>query len=153
MIKLTNVNTVELVKKAYELSRPQGLGFLHFIEGDTLTDEEAKQFIMEDGTVNMDYVKGRACKFHTFIKNGEFFINDNWYDHTDTQLKELLKTIGIQHEKEELKNHGVACNCDDCRQSKGSNPYNPQKHFQELIKDPNHGIKFMTEDEFFGKTK
>ena len=30
MIDVTNVNMVELVKKAYDLSRPQGMGMLHF---------------------------------------------------------------------------------------------------------------------------
>lgn len=59
MIDITDVNMVEFVKKVYDLSRPQGMGMMHFTPVP-LTDEEAKSLINDDGTVNMDYVRGRA---------------------------------------------------------------------------------------------
>ena len=91
MIDITGTDLIKFVKKVYELSQPQGLGFLHYQEGG-LSDEEAKTLIKENGNyvVNMDYVKGRACKMIVFRKNNKLLIQDSWYDHTDNQLKELL---------------------------------------------------------------
>ena len=57
MIDITGVNMIELVKKAYDLSRPQGMGMMHFTP-DPLTDEEAKSLIQENGEVSLDYVGG-----------------------------------------------------------------------------------------------
>jgi len=128
---LTEKEKIMLIKKAYELSRPQGLGMLHFMANDQLTDKEAQSFIREDGTVGMDYVKGRACKFDIVLRNKKLYLPDNWYDHTNAKYQELLKTVNISLiEKGE---HGVACNCDDCRKEKGLETYDPQKHFEDLF--------------------
>ena len=117
MIDVTGVNMVELVKKAYELSRPQGMGMLHY-QPDPLTDEEAKALISEDGTVSLDYVKGRSCKFNIFNRDGKFEIRDSWYDHTDQHLVDLLAHVGITIEAGQT-DHGGACNCDTCRVKRG----------------------------------
>jgi len=100
MIDITGVDLKEFVKKVYELSKPQGLGFLHYESGG-LSDEEA-QFIVDNCynptrfAVAMDYVKGRACKM-TVHKNGDKLeIKDSWYDHSENQLKELLSHFGLE---------------------------------------------------------
>jgi hypothetical protein len=120
-IDVNDVNMVELIKKAYDLSSPQGLGILHFQNG-TLTDEEAKSCISKEGMINMDYVKGRACKFGVFrsLETNRLVIHSPWYDHTDEQLIELLSHVGITYEGGE--GHNICCNCDFCLEQNRGNP-------------------------------
>jgi hypothetical protein len=117
MIEITNVNLKEFAKKVYELSAPQGLGFLQpygtlledgYIEEHLKSYEDDKRFAL-----NMDYCNGRACKMTVFKKDGKLEICDNWYDHTDEQFDKLLKTFGI--EIEHHKKHNISCNCIKCR--------------------------------------
>ena len=129
MIDVTEIDKIKLVKRVYDLSRPQGLGMLHFVPGP-LSDDEAKAFIEDDGTVSMDYVSGRACKFNVFEENGKLFISDSWYDHTDGQLAELLRSVGLSTGA--TKEHGCVCNCDDCRKKQGKNKYNAAQDLQNL---------------------
>lgn len=112
MIDLTNVDMVKFVQKVYELSGPQGMGMFLFQPGG-LSDEEAKAFIQKDGSISMDYVKGRACKMHVRLDGDKLGMSDSWYDHTDSQLNELLAHIGVQGSGK--KEHGCACNCNDCQ--------------------------------------
>lgn len=116
MIDITGTDLVEFAKKVYELSVPQGLGFLHFTPSP-LTDEEAKQLVNDDDNyiaLDMDYVKGRACKMVVCRrKEGKLTITDNWYDHTDRIFQQLLDQFNI--EKSSEKEHGCACNCIDCQ--------------------------------------
>jgi hypothetical protein len=115
MIDVTKVDMVLFVKRVYELSRPQGMGFLHYTT-DPLTDEEAKGLIQPSGRVSMDYVKGRSCKMVVFVEGDKKFIRDTWYDHTESQLRQLLLDVGIVPSIESTKaRHGTACNCDDCK--------------------------------------
>ena len=108
MIKITGCDLIQLAKKAYELSSPQGMGFLHYTS-DPLNNEEAKQLIRDDPfPLDMDYIKGRSIKLH--VRK----IDDYWYDHTDEQYQELLKSIDIDFNFESKK-HNIACNCLDCR--------------------------------------
>lgn len=102
MIKLGNINMRQFVKDVYDLSKPQGMGFLHFQAGG-LTDEEAGEIIQATArgriAVSMDYVRGRACKMHVIIdETGALFIDDDWYDHSDRQFDELLSRHGIKRE-------------------------------------------------------
>lgn len=97
-LNVTGVDLRDLAKAAYRFSRPQGLGFLHFEEGE-LSDEIAQQIIDDGkkysgGGISMDYVRGRACKFHVTVRNGEQFISGRWYDHSEGDLQDLLKAIG-----------------------------------------------------------
>jgi hypothetical protein len=117
MIDVTGVDTVELVKKAYELSRPQGMGMMHF-DPTPLTDDEAKSLMNDDGSCRLDYVRGRACKFDVSVNGDKTSIRSPWYDHTDQNLVDLLAHVGITYEpgKDE---HGCACNCDTCRIKQG----------------------------------
>lgn len=117
-IDITGVDLVKFVQKVYELSAPQGLGFLHFVPG-SLSEEEAKSLINNKPdsygcVVNMDYIKGRACKIHVWKEGDSLHIADSWYDHTDTQLWELLNCVGIE-KMPIIREHGVACGCSDCR--------------------------------------
>jgi len=121
MIEITDVDLIQFAKKVYELSNPQGLGFLHFTP-KPLTDEEAKELVDnwkddKQFALDMDYVSGRACKMTVYRENGNLLINDNWYDHTDEQYKELLETFNIKLET--IKEHGPACNCITCRINQG----------------------------------
>ena len=118
-IDVTNVDLVKMIKKVYDLSRPQGLGFIHFTPVP-LSDEEASSYVQKDGTVDMDYVKGRACKFNVFKDrdNGSLYIHSPWYDHTDAQLKELLNSLDIFINEEQQEEHSYSCNCVKCQMSK-----------------------------------
>lgn len=96
MIDITGADLVDVVKAAYDLSSPQGLGHMHFKSG-SLTDEQAKSLINEDcrTPITLDYVAGRACKL-TVFKNGEkLYIRNSWYDHSEDQLLELIDRIGV----------------------------------------------------------
>jgi hypothetical protein len=105
---VTDIDLCLLVKKAYDFSKPQGLGFLHY-DPTGLTDAEARALIGEEthnrySIVNLDYVKGRACKFIVFTRPehpGRRFIKASWYDHTEDQLIGMLKSLGHSLEKVE----------------------------------------------------
>lgn len=117
MIDITEIDLIEFTKKVYELSVPQGMGFLHYTS-KPLADSEAKQLVdvfKNDKrlALDMDYVKGRACKMHVRRENGKLTIPDTWYDHTDRIYQQLLDHFGIQ--KSINKEHGCACNCIDCQ--------------------------------------
>lgn len=114
MIKLNGIDLVKFVQKVYELSVPQGLGFMHARPGG-LSEEDAKGYINEKSScvISMDYVKGRACKMGVFKQGDDLTMNDNWYDHTNEQLSELLSTFGIKLEVE--AEHNRCCNCAKCR--------------------------------------
>lgn len=96
MIDVTEYDLAALIKNAYTLSVPMGLGMLHFKAGP-LSDEQVCA-IIEAGAyhsrseiaVNMDYVNGRAVKLTVFRKEDRLYIRKEWYDHSDADLKELL---------------------------------------------------------------
>jgi len=119
-IDVTGVSLTELVKAAYDLSVPQGLGFLHVLPGG-LTDEEAEELVQEGDriAVNMDYVHGRACKFMVRRDGDKLTISAPWYDHTDEQLRQLLERVGLPAPMELAGEHGLACNCRECVSARG----------------------------------
>lgn len=119
MIDITGVDLKEFVKKVYELSAPQGLGFLHYKEG-SLSNIECEN-IIEMGrddriALDMDYISGRACKMIVFKEEEKLWIRTAWYDHTDEQLKELLQHFNIT--TKEKREHGVSCNCFNCQKKR-----------------------------------
>ena len=132
MIDVTNVNMIRFVQKVYEFSQPQGLGILHFQPGE-ITEKEAKSFIKDNGEIALDYVKGRACKMFVTKQNDGLFIRNSWYDHTDSQLFELLDSVGIKNIVKKQQ-HGGACNCSDCRKERGEGPYDIMKDFKQTNK-------------------
>ena len=144
MIDITDVNMVEFVKKVYELSRSQGMGMMHFVEGP-MSDEDAQSLINDDRTVSMDYVSGRACKMYTRIQDGRIVINDSWYDHSDSQLAELLEHIGLGEDVpagSSAPYHGPSCNCDDCRHKRGLKDLDPKQDFEKAKKAIEDGTAF-----------
>lgn len=98
MLKITGIDLVKFVQKVYELSKPQGLGIMHFQEGG-LPEEDAKDIVAngkkDTVAISMDYVKGRAYKMVVWREDGDLFIRPQWFDHTHAQLKELLADFGI----------------------------------------------------------
>ena len=107
-IEVTNTNLRLLVQTAYDLSKPQGMGHLHYQPGP-LSDEDADMLLECKGTsigtpsynvvVSMDYVRGRSVKMSVF-KVGEhpnkLFIRDIWFDHTEEELGILLAILGVK---------------------------------------------------------
>lgn len=115
-IEITGIDLVKFTKKVYELSLPQGFGFLQYVDNQ-LETKEAQDIIdvFKKNTrlaLSLDYIQGRACKMNVFKEDNKLFINIPWYDHTDKQLKELLKIFDIELPKSEA--HGMACNCRKC---------------------------------------
>ena len=114
---------IKFIKTVYDLSMPQGMGFLHFIP-KPLTDDEANNCIKDvkdqsDIAVNMDYVIGRSCKMVVFLEdNKDLVIRIPWYDHTDMQLKKLLDTMKVSYNEKDFEEHGISCNCHTCRQKR-----------------------------------
>lgn len=98
-INVTGCSLETLVRQAYNLSGPQGLGFLHYKDG-SLADETVAS-IIERGkgdktcAVGMDYVNGRSCKFYVYRGDGGLWVKNNWYDHSTRDLEELLKSVGV----------------------------------------------------------
>jgi hypothetical protein len=117
VIDVTSVDMVKFAQKVFELSAPQGYGFMHFTK-TPLDEKEAESMIAPDGTLDMDYVHGRACKMNVRIKDGKKVIRDQWYDHTSEQLKQLLDAFDIKAEISDK--HSPACNCDSCQDKKST---------------------------------
>lgn len=97
MIDVTDAPLPALVRAAYNPSRPQGLGYLHYQQGDLSDDEVARIISRANGHValSMDYVNGRSCKFTVFQHDGRRYISNDWYDHNDAQLRSLLDGVGL----------------------------------------------------------
>lgn len=98
-IEVTGVTLEALVRAAYNPSQPRGLGHLHFQPGD-LSDEDIAAIIDRGKgsrlhAISMDYVKGRAVKFDARRDGDRLFIKNRWYDHSDTQLRNLLVSVGL----------------------------------------------------------
>lgn len=134
MIDVTGVDLVKLAQEAFRLSRPQGLGMLHYQPDHTLSGDDARQMIDKDDdrcVLSMDYVMGRACKLTVFNEDGKLYLHDSWYDHTDQQLQELLSVVNINPPAPDAE-HGCACNCEDCRTKHGKGPYDAKRAMSGL---------------------
>jgi len=126
-INITGVNLIKFVKEVYGLSVPAGLGWLHFTE-EKLTDEEVKEILDiwkndKQFALDMDYIKGRACKMTVFKKENKLYIRSPWFDHTDMQLKKLLRVVwpkDIPFLKIKTEEHGISCNCVLCQNKRGT---------------------------------
>lgn len=110
-IDVTGIDLVAFAKEVYRLSLPKGLGRFHFQPGD-LSDEDANACV-HDGSLDMDYVRGRCCKMHVSRQNGQLLAPDSWYDHTDTDYAALLSKFGFSLPATSA--HGAACECDTCQ--------------------------------------
>lgn len=92
-IDVTHCDLATLVRAAYDLSVPQGMGFLHAQPG-SLSDAEVASILSNPRGLVMDYVKGRAIKLTVYQDDGRKYFYGPWYDHTEAQLDELLTRIG-----------------------------------------------------------
>lgn len=86
----------ELIRKAYELSAPRGLGHIHYRKGG-LGESEVDEIIAAAGKTgfnryaDMDYVNGRSVKMPIyFADGGNLKIWRHWPDHGETGMLELL---------------------------------------------------------------
>jgi len=87
----------EAVQIAYEMSAPQGLGFLH-ARGGPLDDETTDEILARGDdriAASMDYVHGRSCKFHVYKSADQMLVRPSWYDHSEDALIELLTRLGV----------------------------------------------------------
>lgn len=98
-IEVTGVDMKKFVQEVYALSRPQGMGFIHFEEGP-LPDDLADAIVAhrkDDSYIalSMDYVKGRACKMVMWRDGDKLVIRNTWFDHHPDDLRELLERVGM----------------------------------------------------------
>lgn len=109
-IDITGCDLRELIRAAYDLSKPVGLGFFHFQEGpipegvmDLLMEQDSGMSVV----LNMDYVLGRQVKMTVWRGMeddgyredwlpGRLYIRDEWFDHTPAHLDALLDRIGVK---------------------------------------------------------
>lgn len=99
MIDVTEASLESLVRAAYDSSSPRGLGALHYQAGG-LSDEQVAEIVGRgNGRIRMDYVNGRSCKFDVIPVGDRRFIKHRWYDHSDGQLRALLKAVGIDESR------------------------------------------------------
>lgn len=101
-VTITRDNLPKVIAKAYELSQPQGIGFLHAKPGDIPADVLQQILDRTDEAktdwgklIRLDYVQGRAIKLgiHFDVDAGSYYLEDTgngWYDHSDEQWVELL---------------------------------------------------------------
>jgi hypothetical protein len=71
-----------IVKASFELARPAGMGWLHFNDGQRMTNMFADQCISlppkcGDMVIDMDYVQGRQCKTYVHKVDENHFILAN----------------------------------------------------------------------------
>lgn len=101
-ITITRSDLPKVITKAYELSQPQGMGFLQAIHGP-IPDQVLQQILDRVDNapmpylkrVGMDYVQGRAIKLCIPFdaEAGTYYLEDTgngWYDHSPDQWAELL---------------------------------------------------------------
>jgi len=96
-LEITGANLIDVVKAAYDLSKPVGMGFMHYTP-EPLTDDEARELINGDRSgvaLSLDYVKGRACKLVVFKDEERLFVRKDWYDHSDSDLDKLIAAIKL----------------------------------------------------------
>lgn len=98
MIDITGTDLRKFIAKAYDLSRPQGMGYLHFQDGP-LPDEMIDKILDVKSShcvASMDYVLGRSVKMAIYRKGDRLLIGGpDWYDHSDYHLEALLSADGV----------------------------------------------------------
>ncbi len=108
-LDVTGIDLIKLTQEVYKHSEPLGKGFMHFIPGDELSEADAAQFVATTSddrfALNLDYIRGRACKFGVFKKDRRisffnvilgtklFCIENTWRDHSFDEVKELVERV------------------------------------------------------------
>ena len=104
-IRVPDEKFTKLVQTIYDLSKPQGMGFLHFT-AEPMTDEQAEAIVKSaskstGSALYLDYVPGRACKMSVHRDDEGLYINGpSWYDHGEHALKELCRRAGLDMPQE-----------------------------------------------------
>lgn len=117
------VDLVKFVQDVYDLSKPQRMGHLHYVEGE-LPKVEAEQILKQAKSaklvLSMDYVNGRACKMQVWkTPDGTMYIRNPWLDHTKKeffQLCQRTKIKGVQIERDIENEKEIA-------ESRAENPF------------------------------
>lgn len=96
-LRIPDDKLITVIKKAYDLSEPKGMGHLHYTPGP-MTDDEARSVIskFQDRTgIHLDYLQGRAVKLSIWKDDYGYFISDRptWFDHSQAQWTELKGTF------------------------------------------------------------
>lgn len=105
-IAISRDNLPKVIAKAFDLSKPQGTGFLHFKPGDIpegvlndILSSADKAEIPYRKSIHLDYVEGRAIKLGIYYDEGSQqwqLEGDRWYDHSSAaweELKEYAKSL------------------------------------------------------------
>lgn len=109
MLNITGVDLPHFAQVVYRLSKPQGMGYIHYKGGELSKADAEAEVASQDSddriALSMDYVHGRACKMTVFrlAKTGQLFIRPDWFDHTESQLHQLLDEFGLSREPVEVK--------------------------------------------------
>lgn len=101
-IKITREQLPHVISKAFDLSQPQGMGYLHYKPGpipeDTL-DRILERTDNNEGYrkgVSLDYVEGRAVKLYIpYEPEYGYYMEDDgrWFDHSNEAWEELTTFI------------------------------------------------------------
>ena len=117
IVDLTGGDLCKLIQAAFDISRPQGMGFLHYSPDHVITDEEAKEMVTDANigvhltgshvALNLDYVRGRAVKLTVFLATEEqrkhnliaralpaewtHWAYADWYDHSREQMEQIVE--------------------------------------------------------------
>lgn len=120
MIDVTGVNARDIIRYAYELSQPRGLGHMAFIPGEM--PEETLEAIYRtlnrdagDGespgvALSMGIVLGRNVCMAIYKWRDMYFIKPFWEMHTDQELEELVTLCELDSDRiitarEEARKH------------------------------------------------
>ena len=101
-IKITGIDLRLLIAAVYAESQPSGLSAF-LTKEDPLPKQELNHILSRfkvQGTgcvLSMDYVLGRAVKFHIFRdENQDLWVRKDWHDHNDLQLRRALREAGFK---------------------------------------------------------
>ena len=101
-IKITGIDLRRLISAVYAESEPVGMGAFQAKPGpipNKLLESIVGTFKVQ-GTgcvLSMDYVLGRAVKFHIFRdENQDLWVRKDWFDHNDLQLRRALREAGLK---------------------------------------------------------
>lgn len=97
-IKIKTTEVSDVIKALYNNSKPQGLGFLHYKEGE-IESVELLDLINDfnrTDSIYLDYVAGRAVKCSIKKEDDGFVIGmtcNQWYDHSPLQIQAVLSNF------------------------------------------------------------
>lgn len=107
-IEVTGFDPLVFIREVYNLSKPLGMGYLHYRPGDCpeMLPESIwnqRQHFDYDGihpVVHLDYVYGRCCKMpiYKLAKEERYFVRKQWMDHSPEDYKELFRRCDLDPE-------------------------------------------------------